>query len=65
MKKVLIQEEYWGWEDECVYCYSRIKGRTPKQVNARMGVHHRSKLCQFKKAKAQLNKQEENKTWEV
>jgi len=65
MKKVLIQEEYWGWEDECVYCYSRIKGRTPKQVNARMGVHHRSKLCQFKKAKTQLNKQEEIKTWEV
>lgn len=61
MKKTLIKEEYWGWEDECVYCYTRIKGRTPLQVKSRMGVHQRGKICEFKKQKAQLNKIEAKK----
>jgi len=59
MKSTLIKDEYWGWEDECVFCYSRIKGRTPKQVQSRMSVHQIGKICKFKKEKAQLNKMEE------
>jgi len=61
MKKVLITEEYYGWEDDCVFCFSRIKGRTPKQVNSRMNVHHNGKVCKMRKEKTQLNKQEEVK----
>jgi len=61
MKKTLIKEEYWGWEDECVYCFTKIKGRTPLQVQSRMSLHQKSKNCEFKKQKAQLNKQMEEK----
>ena len=55
MKQVKITDRFDGWETTCNRCGKVIRGRSPSQVNHRMEMHMKSKMCKLNKKKEKEN----------